>query len=136
MNLRKTNKQPKPTDNLVIPPGSFIKTEAGLFYVHTPGKRKKFISSRVLDSWSPPRVLELSEKHKNVASLVLVGKMLFRDGSLLYHSATGSIYLVSGFKLRLIDNPDYLSLLGVKQHDAVWVSSQEIQLHEMGENLE
>jgi hypothetical protein len=61
--------------------------------------------------------------------------MKFRNGSLLYSQASGRMYLVSANKLRHIINPDVLTALGRKRSAAVWVSLDEINLHEKGEPL-
>jgi hypothetical protein len=61
--------------------------------------------------------------------------MKFRNGSLLYSQASGNMYLVSDNKLRHITNPDWLTYLGARRADAVWVSLAEINLHEKGEPL-
>lgn len=133
MNLRK--KQSK-TQIPEFPPGTYLKTEKGYFYVPSPNKRFRFITKRVLDSWAPPRVVEVSEEDPAVAKLKIAAKMKFRNGSLLYHQANGSMYLVSENKLRHITNPDWLEALGFKRNDAVWVSDDEIKLHEMGATLD
>lgn len=58
--------------------------------------------------------------------------MKFRNGSLLYCQADGKMYLVSENKVRHITNPDVLPNIGAKREDAVWVSLEEINLHEKG----
>jgi hypothetical protein len=61
--------------------------------------------------------------------------MKFRNGSLLYSQANGSMYLVSDGKLRHITNPDVLDQLAINRNEAVWVSKEELNLHEMGLEL-
>lgn len=61
--------------------------------------------------------------------------MKFRDGSLLYHHGTGKMYLVSTKKLRRIQSPFVMDQLNLKFKDAVWVTDEEIQLHETGAPL-
>lgn len=118
-----------------LPRGTFLKTEAGYFYVMSLTSRYKFITKRVLDSWSPQRLVELPESHPSVTNLKVFSKMKFRDGSLLYSQANGKMYLVSDKKLRHIVSPDILTSLNLKRNEAVWVSEAEIKLHEEGAPL-
>lgn len=130
--FRKTQKQTQ-SDKVDYPTGTFIHTEAGYFYIVSPTTRYRLISKRVLDSWKPHRVVETTEAA--VAAFKVYAKMKFRNGSLLYSQASGSMYLVSDNKLRHITNPDWLTRLGARRADAVWVSLNEINLHEKGEPL-
>lgn len=118
-----------------VPVGTFLKTEKGYFYVTGETKRLRFISDRVLDSWSPQRIVELTEANPAVEKLVIKAKMLFRDGSLLYSHANGKMYLISEHKRRPIENLFVLDNLGATLQDAVWVSQEEINLHEEGAPL-
>ncbi len=61
--------------------------------------------------------------------------MKFRNGSLLYSQADGKMYLISDNKARHITSPDILTGLGIRRQDAVWVSEDEIKLHEEGAPL-
>lgn len=118
------------------PAGTFLHTEEGYFYVVSATKRYRFLTTRVLDSWAPLKVIEASEHEDAVSRLRVVSKMKFRNGSLLYSHASGKMYLVSDSKLRHITNPDWLDWLGFKRTEAVWVSAAEINLHEMGASLD
>lgn len=118
------------------PVGIFLETEKGYFYVSAPGKRMKFTTKRVLDSWSPQKVVQASESWPAVQRLRVSSKMKFRNGSLLHCQADGKMYLVSEHKLRHIKNPDVLDGLNRKRTEAVWVSEDEINLHEKGEPLD
>jgi hypothetical protein len=117
------------------PEGTFIKTEKGYFYVVSDVKRYRFTTSRVLDSWAPQRIIETTENNPAVKRLRIAAKMKFRNGSLLYCQADGKMYLVSNKKVRHIKSPDILTGLSMKRKDAVWVSEDEIKLHEEGEPL-
>ena len=130
--LSKKIVSPQPTD---YPIGTFLKTEQGYFYVRGETKRFRFITQRVLDSWSPSRVVNCSESDPGVKKLKVTSKMLFRDGSLLYSQADGKMYLISGNKRRHIINPDWLEALGINRNRVPWVSLDEINLHEEGEPL-
>lgn len=115
------------------PQGTFVKTEKGYFYIVSSNKRFRFISKRVVDSWAPQRIVETTEE--NLSKYRVGAKMKFRAGSLLWCQADGKMYLVSDNKVRHITSPDILSGLGAKHHDAVWVSLEEINLHDQGDPL-
>lgn len=61
--------------------------------------------------------------------------MKFRNGSLIWNIADGTIYLIESGKRRAIISPDALTRIGAVYDDAVPVSLAEIQLHESGEEL-
>lgn len=133
MRLRRTkSNQTKPSE---YPAGVFLQTEKGYFYVYSSTQRYRFLTKRVLDSWNPINVVMASEEDPAVKKLIIFAKMKFRNGSLLYSQANGRMYLVSDNKLRHITNPDWLGWLGLTHQDAVWVSEDEIQLHEIGMTL-
>lgn len=117
----------------VYPAGLFIKTERGLFYIANAEKRFFLISSRVLDSWSPQRVIETSEAA--VGKYRIAAKIKFRNGSLIHNIADGKIYLVEEGKRRHITDPDVLTRLGATRKDVVSVSLNEIMLHDVGKDL-
>jgi hypothetical protein len=115
-----------------FPAGTFIKTEKGFFFVFSDKKRFRFLNKRVLDSWSPHRIVSCLEADPAVSKLRVSSKMKFRNGSLLYSQADGSMYLISDGLARRIKNAEVLTFLNIKRKDAVWVSSEEINLHERG----
>lgn len=116
-----------------LPAGTFIRTEKGYFYIFSDTKRMRFINKRVLHSWNPQRIVDTTEA--NVARYRITSKMKFRSGTLLHNQADGKMYLVSGNKIRHITSPDILDRLGVKYKDFILVSSEEVNLHEKGEDL-
>lgn len=118
-----------------FPPGTYLLTEKGYFFVQSTTKRYRFSTRRVLDSWAPQRIVEASEAEPGVKKLKVAAKMRFRNGSLLYSQANGKMYLISENKRRHITNPDWLENLSLNRRDAVWVSDDEINLHEEGEPL-
>lgn len=118
------------------PEGIYLQTEKGYFYVFSPKTRYSFLTKRVLDSWSPQRIVVASESDEAVRRLVVFSKMKFRNGSLLYSQASGKMYLVSEYKLRHITDPDVLEHFNMRRSDAIWVSEAEIKLHEIGEALD
>jgi hypothetical protein len=115
------------------PVGSFIKTEAGYFYIQSNTKRLRFISDRVLKSWNPPRIIQTSEIA--VENYKVFSKMKFRTGSLIYNASEGRIYYIQGNKRRPLLSGFTLERLGASLKDVVYVSLDEIQLHELGETL-
>jgi hypothetical protein len=121
-----------PTPLNEYPQGTFLETERGYFYVASPFKRYRFTTTRVLDSWSPQRIVKTTEDNPAVKKMKIAAKMKFRNGSLLYSQADGKMYLVSENKVRHITSPDILTGLNMVRNDAVWVSSDEIKLHEEG----
>lgn len=117
-----------------LPVGTFLKTENGYFYVKSKTSRAS-CTQRVLDSWMPHAVVNISETSTAVKALKVSGKMKFRNGSLICSQSDGKMYLVSEFKLRHIQNPDWIPDLGFTRDRAVWVSDEEMNLHEIGEPL-
>jgi hypothetical protein len=61
--------------------------------------------------------------------------MKFRNGSLIWNIADGTIYLIESGKRRRIISPDALLRIGAVYDDAVPVSLDEVKLHEIGEEL-
>lgn len=116
-----------------FPTGTFVHTRRGYYYIAGTDKRYRFLTKRVLDSWAPHRIVEVTESaigHYRVSS-----KMKFRNGSLIHSVADGKIYLISEGKRRHIISPDVLERIGASRNDVVSVSLDEIKLHEIGESL-
>lgn len=133
------NRKPKtiewvvPTSKTDYPDGTFASTEGGLWYLQKPGVRRRFITERVLNSWSPQKVIQTSEAAIN--HYKAFGKMRFRPGSLIKNVADGKMYYISDTVRRHIQNPDVLVLLNRTESDCVLVSNEEANLHEDGEIL-
>jgi hypothetical protein len=123
-----------PTKPTEYPVGSFVRTSKGDFYIITSSKRYRIISKRILDSWSPPRLIETSETA--LKNYRITSKLKFRNGSLLHNLSDGKIYLIEEGKRRHIISPDAFERIGGRYKDAVTVSLTEINLHEEGEPLE
>lgn len=133
MPLRRRTTRELPRSKVVYPLGTFLKTELGYFYILSETKRTRLITKRVLDSWSPLRVVETSEaavEHYRIAF-----KMKFRNGSLIHNLADGKIYLIENGRRRHITNPDVFERIGAVRNETVSVSLDEIKLHEEGEPL-
>lgn len=131
--LRKAPKPTLPTTPVEYPSGVFIHTEKGYFYIHGEGKRMRCISKRVLDSWSPQRVIETTEAA--VVKYKITSKIRFRNGSLIWNLSDGKMYLIENGERRHITSPDVLTKIGATEKDVVCVSLDEINLHPEGESL-
>lgn len=130
--MRKSKKT-KPTSPTEYPAETFVHTEKGYFYILSEHRRFFIITKRVLDSWSPQRVVETTEAA--VAGYRVAAKLKFRNGSLIHNLADGKIYLVSQGKRRHVTSPDVLTKLNARYEDVVRVSLEEINLHEEGAPL-
>lgn len=129
---RSLAKSSLPTEPVEYPIGSFIRTEKGYFYVRPDHRRLRCITKRVLDSWSPHRVIETTEAA--CAKYRIAAKLRFRDGSLIHSIADGKIYLISDGHRRHVTSPEALALIGAvgNRSDTVSVSLDEINLHPEG----
>ena len=132
MNLRRKKKF-LPTSPTDYPAGTFIETEAGYFYIVNSNKRYRIITHRCLASWRPLRVVQTTEAA--VRNYRIASKLKFRNGSLIWNIANGTIYLIESGKRRAIISPDALIRIGAVYDDAVPVSVDECALHELGEDL-
>jgi hypothetical protein len=65
----------------------------------------------------------------------IVGKLGFRDGTLIKNIADGKIYLVSQNKRRHVVTPDSFAKYGLDRSSIVEVSESETNMHDLGENL-
>ena len=131
--LKKKHTTLLPSKSVAYPVGSYVKSEAGYFYITSNTKRFRFISKRVLDSWNPQRIIITSELA--LSNYRIAAKMRFRSGSLIHNISDGKIYLIESNLKRHIINPDALVSLNAKTSDVIVVSLDEINLHETGENL-
>jgi len=127
------NQQKFPTEPVSYPAGTFVHTEKGYFYIVNTTKRYRLISERVVASWRPQRIVQTSEAA--VSKYRVAAKMKFRNGSLIHNLADGKIYLIVDGQRRQIVSPDALQRIGAKQAEAVTVSQDEINIHELGEEI-
>ena len=65
----------------------------------------------------------------------VVGKLGFRDGTLIKNIADGKIYLISQNKRRHIVDPDTFDRYGLDRSKTIEVSESETNMHDLGENL-
>ena len=114
-----------------FPSGIAVKTDKDTYWIKD-GKRYRLISNRAAQSWCFTTVLATEAA---LTGIKLVGKLGFRDGSLIKSLADGRIYLVSQNKLRHIVDPDSFDRYGLDRSKVVEVSDKEISAHDLGENL-
>jgi hypothetical protein len=114
-----------------FPSGIAVKTDKDTYWIKD-GKRYRLISNRAAQSWCFTTVLATEAA---LTGIKLVGKLGFRDGSLIKNLADGRMYLVSQNKLRHIVDPDSFDRYGLDRSKVVEVSDKEILAHDLGENL-
>ena len=128
--MRKTQQQ-KISNPVTLPSGLAVKTETGTYWIKD-SKRFKLISDRAAKSWAFTTVLATEQA---IASMKVVGKLGFRDGTLIKNISDGKMYLVSQNKRRHIIDPDSFLKYGLDRSKVVEVSESEINMHDLGENL-
>jgi len=114
-----------------FPSGLAVKTDKAVYWIKD-GKRYKLISDRAAKSWSFTTV---NATEAALSGIKLVGKLGFRDGTLIKNIADGKMYLVSQNKLRHIVDPDIFDRYGLDRSNLVEVSEAEINAHDIGESL-
>ena len=114
-----------------FPSGLAVKTDKATYWIKD-GKRYKLISDRAAKSWMFTTV---NATEAALSGIKLVGKLGFRDGTLIKNIADGKMYLVSQNKLRHIVDPDVFNKYGLDRSIIIEVSEAEIKAHELGENL-
>jgi len=114
-----------------FPSGIAVKTDKDTYWIKD-GKRYRLISDRAAQSWCFTTVLATEAA---LSGIKLVGKLGFRDGTLIKNVADGKMYLVSQNKLRHIVDPDSFNQYGLDRSKMIEVSEKEISAHDLGENL-
>jgi len=114
-----------------FPSGLAVKTGKAIYWIKD-GKRYKLISDRAAKSWSFTTV---NATEAALSGIKLVGKLGFRDGTLIKNIADGKMYLVSQNKLRHIVDPDTFNRYGLDRSNLIEVSEAEINAHDIGEKL-
>jgi hypothetical protein len=114
-----------------IPSGLAVKTDSGVYWVKD-NKRFKLISDRAAKSWSFTTVEATDQA---IVAMKVLGKLGFRDGTLIKNIADGKIYLISQNKRRHIIDPDSFIKFGLDRSKVVEVSESETNMHDLGENL-
>jgi hypothetical protein len=127
----KKKRQQTIIDPVIIPSGLAVKTDKGIYWIKD-NKRFKLISDRAVKSWCFTTVLATEQA---VSSMKVVGKLGFRDGTLIKNISDGKMYLVSQNKRRHIVDPDSFIKYGLDRSKVIEVSESEIIMHDLGENL-
>lgn len=128
---RKTSEFTIPTERTEYPHGLFVITEAGFFLIREKS-RLRVASDRAMVSWSAPIVQSTESAVKH---LPVLGKIGFRDGTLVQDFSNKKTYLISKNRKRLITSPDVIRRLGLNEELTVVASLDEVNLHEDGEVL-
>lgn len=114
-----------------FPSGLAVKTDKATYWIKD-GKRYKIISDRAVESWSFTTV---NATETALSKIKLVGKLGFRDGTLIKNISDGKMYLISQNKRRHITSPDVFNDFGLNRSSVIEVSEEEVNMHELGENL-
>lgn len=114
-----------------FPSGLAVKTEKNTYWIKD-NKRFKLISDRAADSW---KFTTINATESAVLHIKLVGKLGFRDGSLIKNIADGKMYLISQNKRRHIVSPDIFNKYGLDRNSMIEVSDTEVNMHDLGDNL-
>jgi len=114
-----------------FPSGIAVKTDKATYWIKD-GKRYKLISDRAANSWL---FTTINATESAISDIKLVGKLGFRDGTLIKNIADGKLYLISQNKKRHIVDPDTFNKYGLDRSQVVEVSAFEISMHELGEDL-
>ena len=112
-----------------FPSGIAVKTDKDTYWIKD-GKRYRLISDRAAQSWCFTTVLATEAA---LSGIKLVGKLGFRDGTLIKSVSDGKMYLVSQNKLRHIVDPDSFNRYGLDRSKIIEVSEKEILAHDLGE---
>lgn len=123
-----TNLVQSPTN---FPSGIAVRTEKATYWIKD-GKRFKLISDRAEKSWCFATVRATENA---VAGMKLMGKLGFRDGTLIKNIADGKMYLISQNKRRQIVDPDTFDKYGLDRSKIIEVSDSETNMHDIGENI-
>jgi hypothetical protein len=119
------------TSPTVFPSGIAIKTDKGIYWIKD-NKRFKLISDRAAESWCFTTV---NATESAISAIKLVGKLGFRDGTLIKNIADGKMYLVSQNKRRHIIDPDIFNKYGLDRSKLIEISDIETNMHDLGDNL-
>jgi hypothetical protein len=114
-----------------FPSGIAVKTDKDTYWIKD-GKRYRLISNRAAESWCFTTVLATEAA---LSGIKLVGKLGFRDGTLIKNVSDGKMYLVSQNKLRHIVDPDSFNRYGLDRSKIIEVSEKEILAHDLGETI-
>lgn len=119
------------TSQTNFPSGIAVKTDKATYWIKD-GKRFKLISDRATTSWLFTTV---NATEAALSGIKLVGKLGFRDGTLIKNIADGKLYLISQNKRRHIKSPDIFDRYGLDRSRVIEVSEDETNMHDQGEDL-
>jgi len=119
------------TSQTNFPSGIAVHTDKATYWIKD-GKRYKLISDRAAKSWAFTTV---NATEQAVAGMKMVGKLGFRDGTLIKNIADGKMYLISQNKKRHIIDPDSFNKYGLDRKSVLEVSQAEADMHQIGEDL-
>ena len=131
MKLFKNTQSTLITSPTNFPSGIAVETDKNTYWIKD-GKRYRLISDRAAKSWAFTTV---KATEAALSTIKLVGKLGFRDGTLIKNIADGKLYLISQNKKRHIVDPDTFNKYGLDRSQVVEVSAFEISMHELGEDL-
>ena len=114
-----------------FPSGIAVQTDKATYWIKD-GKRYKLISDRASQSWCFTTV---KATEAALSGIKLVGKLGFRDGTLIKNIADGKMYLISQNKKRHVVDPDSFIRYGLDRSSIIEVSDMEANAHDIGENL-
>ena len=106
--------------------GTAVKTEKGYFYIKN-GKRLRIPTTNILRSWRFHRVAKATEEQ--VAHYPIMGRVGFRDGTLVFCIADGKYYIIENSRLVHITDPQTIKNHGLKRRDAFVISKKERDIH-------
>ena len=133
--LRKKPKQNTQTVLVTLqtnfPSGIAVKTDKATYWIKD-NKRYKLISDRAAESWLFTTV---NATETAVSGIKLVGKLGFRDGTLIKNISDGKLYLISQNKRRHIIDPDVFNKYGLDRSKLIEVSDLEAAMHDLGDDL-
>jgi hypothetical protein len=133
--LRKKPKQNTQTVLVTLqtnfPSGIAVKTDKATYWIKD-SKRYKLISDRAAESWLFTTV---NATETAVSGIKLVGKLGFRDGTLIKNISDGKLYLISQNKRRHIVDPDVFNKYGLDRSKLIEVSDSETEMHDLGDDL-
>lgn len=119
------------TNPTAFPSGLAVTTDKGTYWIKD-GKRYKLISDRAASSWCFTTV---NATEAALSGIKLVGKLGFRDGTLIKNISDGKMYLISQNKKRHIVDPDSFTKYGLDRSKLIEVSEAEANAHDIGEDL-
>jgi hypothetical protein len=130
--MRKKKPQPKTvTRPTLFPSGIAVQTDNAIYWIKD-GKRFKVVSERAAKSWNFSTV---NATEQAISGMKLVGKLGFRDGTLIKNISDGKMYLISQNKRRHIIDPDTFDTYGLDRSNVIEVSEAETNMHDIGEDL-